>query len=139
MVDKIELSDAQWRHKLTAEEFEVCRQKGTERAFTGVYWDCKKAGLYRCKCCEAPLFRSNTKFESGTGWPSFWEPVSAAAVATHTDTSHGMARTEALCAACGAHLGHLFEDGPRDTTGLRYCINSVSLSLDEQGDDAAGG
>ena len=132
-----DLSEQEWRERLSPEEFDVCRRKGTEPAFTGVYWDCKEAGLYRCKCCDAPLFHSTTKFDSGTGWPSFWEPVSDAAVTTESDTSYGMVRTEALCGRCGAHLGHVFPDGPRDTTGLRYCINSVSLNLDSgAGDDA---
>jgi peptide-methionine (R)-S-oxide reductase len=130
---KVEKSEEQWRAELAPEAFEVCRRKGTERAFTGLYWDTKTDGTYRCTCCGEALFHSEAKFDSGTGWPSFYEPVSPDAVVTETDHSHGMTRIEVMCAACGSHLGHVFPDGPRPT-GERYCINSVSLSLDE--DDA---
>lgn len=121
--------DSELRSRLTPLQWAVTQEAGTERAFTGIYWDCHDDGLYRCVVCRAPLFASTTKFESGSGWPSFWEPVDDAAVATHTDTSHGMVRTEVTCAGCGAHLGHLFPDGP-NPTGLRYCMNSASLDLE---------
>lgn len=127
--EKNDKTKDQERQDLTPEQYQVCRLKGTERAFTGKYYDCKDPGTYRCVCCGAPLFRSETKFESGTGWPSFYDPVDPAAVNTADDTSHGMVRTEVVCSECGAHLGHVFPDGP-DPTGLRYCINSVSLDLD---------
>jgi peptide-methionine (R)-S-oxide reductase len=121
--------DAGWRERLTPEQFEVARKGGTERAFTGAYWDTKADGTYRCICCDAELFSSDTKFDSGTGWPSFWKPSDSDAVVTIVDRQYGMVRTEVRCAKCDAHLGHVFEDGP-NPTGLRYCMNSCSLRLD---------
>ena len=128
MIDKIRKTDEQWREQLDAEAYHVTRRHGTERAFTGRYWDCKQAGPYRCVCCEQPLFDSTTKYDSGTGWPSFWQPVAPDAVRTEADNSLFMRRTEVLCARCDAHLGHVFEDGP-EPTGLRYCMNSAALRL----------
>jgi peptide-methionine (R)-S-oxide reductase len=128
MSEKIKKTDQEWQEQLSPEQYYVARQAGTEPAFTGKYWNSKEAGVYTCVCCGEPLFKSDSKYNSGTGWPSFWEPVSPDAVVEHTDQSHGMVRTEARCARCDAHLGHVFEDGPAPT-GLRYCMNSASLHL----------
>jgi len=131
--DQLPKTDDEWRGRLTPEQFEVARKAGTERAFTGEYWDCHDDGTYVCVCCGEPLFSSETKFESGTGWPSFYAPVSDEVVAESSDRSYGMVRTEATCANCGAHLGHVFPDGPRPT-GQRYCMNSASLKLERPQD-----
>ena len=129
MATEIIKTDAEWREELSPEQYQVLRQAGTERAFTGRYWDCHDDGTYRCAGCGAELFDSTTKFESGSGWPSFTEPKVADAVELRSDNSFGMRRTEVVCKRCGGHLGHVFEDGPRDAGGLRYCINSCSLDL----------
>ncbi len=126
---KIQKSDAEWREQLTPEQYRILREKGTERAFTGTYTDEKADGVYRCAACETPLFSSEAKFDSGSGWPSFYDAVDAGNVELHRDFTHGMIRTEVTCAACGSHLGHVFNDGPTPT-GKRYCINSASLDLD---------
>jgi peptide-methionine (R)-S-oxide reductase len=131
MSDKLDKTDAEWRAELTPEQYHILRQKGTERAFTGAYWDTKTPGVYRCAGCGQGLFDSSAKFDSGCGWPSFDRPADEAGVEEHRDTSLGMIRTEVTCSRCGGHLGHVFPDGP-PTTGLRYCINSASIDLDER-------
>ena len=136
MADKIEKSRDEWKSQLDAEQYHVTREAGTERAFTGKYWDCKESGIYRCSCCGAELFRSETKYDSGTGWPSFYQPVSPEAVEEHADDTMGVRRTEVVCSQCEAHLGHVFPDGPAPT-GLRYCMNSASLDLRADGGEGA--
>ena len=131
MSDKIQKTDTEWREQLTREQYEVCRRGGTERAFTGEYWNTKEDGIYRCAACGNELFSSDTKFDSGTGWPSFWEIIDGDRVKTSEDHSLGMKRIEVTCGRCDAHLGHLFPDGPQPT-GNRYCINSLALKLDKE-------
>lgn len=128
-VEKIEWSEAEWKQRLTPEQYHVMREQGTERAFTGKYWDNQQKGLYRCAACQLPLFSSETKYRSGTGWPSFYQPVNKVNVEETLDESLGMTRSEVHCARCGGHLGHVFPDGP-EPTGLRYCLNSVSLQFE---------
>ena len=130
MKEKIEKSDDEWQNELTEEEYMVCRQKGTERPFTGEYNDSKEQGVYQCRCCGEPLFSSDTKYDSGSGWPSFFQALTDDGVAEEQDSAHGMSRTEIQCSRCGSHLGHVFPDGPQPT-GLRYCVNSLSLKLDK--------
>ena len=134
MTEKINKSDEEWQQELTAEEFIVCRKKGTERPFTGKYNDTKEEGMYLCRCCGEPLFNSAAKYDSGSGWPSFFQTSTETGVTEAQDATHGMSRTEIQCSHCGSHLGHMFPDGPQPT-GLRYCVNSLSLKLDKEKND----
>jgi peptide-methionine (R)-S-oxide reductase len=138
MTERVKKSEEEWREILSDEEYEILRKKGTERAFTGRYWNEKAPGVYRCRACGAPLFSSGAKYESGCGWPSFYEPMDQAGVSTQTDRSHFMVRTEVLCSSCESHLGHVFPDGPQPT-GMRYCINSACLTLDQSRKEEGGG
>ncbi|ANU07134.1 peptide-methionine (R)-S-oxide reductase MsrB [Paraurantiacibacter namhicola] len=137
MTDKMDLTDAEWRERLTPEQYHILREKGTERAFTGQYEGNKQAGEYKCAACGQPLFESEDKYDSGSGWPSFVAPADGEAVDEHRDMSHGMVRTEVTCSRCESHLGHLFPDGPRERGGMRYCINSASLDFEPE-EDASG-
>jgi peptide-methionine (R)-S-oxide reductase len=136
MAEKAVKTEQELRNRLTPEQYHVTQEAGTERAFTGKYWNAKEQGVYHCVCCNQPLFSSETKFESGTGWPSFWSPIEKENVQEHTDSTYGMSRTEVRCSHCGAHLGHVFEDGPKPT-GLRYCMNSAALDLEAATQKAA--
>lgn len=129
--ERVEKTEAEWREQLTPEQYHVTRERGTEPPFSGAYYECKSDGMYRCVCCDAPLFDSACKYDSGTGWPSFYQPAAPESVGEREDTSHGMRRTEVVCQGCGAHLGHVFPDGP-EPTGRRYCINSVAMRLEER-------
>ncbi|WP_027857665.1 peptide-methionine (R)-S-oxide reductase MsrB [Marinobacterium jannaschii] len=132
--NKVSKTDEEWQQQLSPEQFRICRRQGTERAFTGKYYDNKADGRYSCTCCGEPLFDSQTKYDSGSGWPSFWQPVAADVIEEHRDSTHGMERVEIRCARCSSHLGHVFPDGPQPT-GLRYCVNSVSLNFEYESEE----